>query len=60
MAGEEPSPFLKRLPAGVYGAQRRGGGSGLRVASPEGPHTLPMELGPKKNHPYFGFGDLIP
>ena len=31
-----------------------------RVSYPEGPYTLPMELGPQKNHPYFGFGDLIP
>ena len=29
----------------------------LRI--PEGPYTLPMELGPKKNHPYFGFGECM-
>ena len=29
---------------------------------PEDPYTLPMELelGSPENHPYFGFGDLIP
>ena len=32
----------------------------LLISIPEGPYTLPMELGTKKNHPYFGFGDLIP
>ena len=32
----------------------------LKVLIPEGPYTLPMELGPNKNHPHYGFGDLVP
>ena len=29
-------------------------------SKPEGPHTLPMELGPQKTIPILVLGDLIP